>query len=297
MHIEIAKREVEVPLKYAILCVLLLLIGTLLLSILGDYLALLSDFGPSCSNKGCSPPPTFQESIGLATHDLISGFFTFATLTLLLLNLSAINHLSQLIIAVLIFFSVGIARNKWDATGCRIGAAGLFAVYFGFIFILAILAALFPSVSKGIDSSDLPVVLSLIATSAFSSVIVYLWMLVMLKPDRKMVMKSTILSVIFVIAIYVLSAAILKEFGANPMALIINEFLFSFPLFYHASGKKHDEALYLFAIFYFIYALPFIPVVAYLNQGVFFQSADHMEELVILTLLILLTRALTPRNQ
>jgi len=221
--------------------------------------------------------------------------FSDAFIDFLGVQVPVVSIISYPLIAyLLLFISDQLFRLKKDVALCR-SLAGAECIIGMFLWLLLIPISYY----TGYYSSDIAYTLSSLFGSLISSVIgtviLYLWLLIFLKPDMLKIKKSLELALIFSASFFLVIEFIkvlvsyqsgnVYDFSLlfnNPFSFlseIATLFMFGFVMLYHIQEKKIDIEEYLFAGFYLA-----PPLVAILLGYLFIFAMDGIPGSYIISL-------------
>jgi len=184
--------------------------------------------------------------------------------------------------AFLLLWAAGFFNMKKDVALCRSLSAAQFiiaAILFLVLFVLSISVSFLGLSDSLSDVPSLlvkaaPMLLQTIINIASNSFILYLWLLIFVKPDTGKLKKTAEQSLIFSVAalISIMALASVISYGSDfvyllpslpgTVALLASYFLLGFAVLYNIRGSKLDKSAYLFAGLYlgseFIYMLVLI---------------------------------------
>ncbi len=196
----------------------------------------------------------------------------------------------------------GIFKMKSDVDFCR-SMGGVNFLVMGTISILGFLATIYYGYTTGIVVGSILGLVGTFAGVAFSSIIIYLWMLFWLSPDVKgskgALQNAALVAIIFLLvehgAMFIYSTHILDRayapsiFGLESISSAVGLFLFAFILLYHMPKRLGGEAR-LFASLYLVSAL--FPVLGSVIDIVMEGMAIGLEEQVLVFIEAVLSLAL-----
>ncbi|MCI0503895.1 hypothetical protein L0Y65_04240 [Candidatus Micrarchaeota archaeon] len=198
-------------------------------------------------------------AVALATFVLTGGFSMEDFLIIQVDFLGIFSIISTPVLAFLLLRFSGILKMKNNVAFCRSLAASdavisiglaLLAVLAGFAFGLYTLQEL-PSAAIALAGNTL--------SSLAGAIVMYLWLLLILKPDGKRAKETGIKAGIFAIVYFMIHGVIvvLLSHAADDLVavqldwenirFIISNFMFAFPLLYFMKEKEDREAYLLFA--------------------------------------------------
>lgn len=189
--------------------------------------------------------------ITLAIISFATGGFSLESFPLWSFNISSIlDNEGMPVFAFLLLAAASLFKMKKDVAFCRSVAAANFVVFTPiFVYLLVVLT--FPFLSP---ATNILLLLKNLLASAADAILLYLWLLTMMKFEWNHLKKAVAYGLIFAISILVAIEAIefvfayansvvyAFEFRTYYIYLIALYFLLGFPILYHTLGKKLDNA-------------------------------------------------------
>lgn len=191
--------------------------------------------------------------ITLAIISFAAGGFSLENFPLWSFNISSIlDNEGRPVFAFLLLAAASLFKMKKDVAFCRSVAAANFVVFTPiFVYLLVVLTFPFPFLSPAANTLLL---LENLLASAAGAILLYLWLLTMMKFEWNQLKKAVAYGLIFAISIrvaieaiefvfaYANSVVYAFEFRMHYIYLIAMYFLLGFPILYHTLGKKLDNA-------------------------------------------------------
>ena len=175
--------------------------------------------------------------------------------------IGAITIVAQPLTAFLLLGLSGFAGLRKDVGLCRSLAVSRAAISLGFWF-LGVLASLGIGIATQTPMFSAAASIGGFLAVLYSAIVMYLWLLIFLKPEKANVKDAAARAVAFAVIYFIVQGAAVVlmshasdslaavQLDTNALAMLVGSAMLAFPLIYHLGGKEDRRAMYAFAALY-----------------------------------------------